>query len=41
MILPYIVYFVISKKEAEEQILNAQYFYDRVEEYVTAQIKQV
>ena len=34
-------YFVISKKEVEEQVLNAQYFYDRVEEFVTAQIKQV
>ena len=32
-------YFVISKKEVEEQISNAQYFYDRVEEYVVAQIK--
>ena len=32
-------YFVISKIEVEEQILNAQYFYDRVEEYVVAQIK--
>lgn len=34
-------YFVISKKEVEEQVLNSQYFYDRVEEYVAAQIKQV
>lgn len=32
-------YFVISKKEVEEQILNAQYFCDRVEEYVVTQIK--
>lgn len=32
-------YFVISKREVEEQILNAQYFYDRVEEYVVTQIK--
>ena len=32
-------YFVISKKEVEEQILNAQYFCDKVEEYVVAQIK--
>lgn len=32
-------YFVISKKEVEEQISNAQYFYDRVEEYVVAKIK--
>lgn len=32
-------YFVISKKEVEEQISNAQYFYDRVEEHVVAQIK--
>ena len=34
-------YFVISKKEVEEQVINAQYFYDRVEEYVTAQIKHI
>ncbi len=33
-------YFVISKKEVEEQILNARYFYDKVEKYVTAQTKQ-
>lgn len=32
-------YFVISKKEVEEQVLNAQYFYEKVEEYVIAQIK--
>ena len=32
-------YFVISKREVEEQISNAQYFYDRVEEYVVTQIK--
>ena len=32
-------YFVISKKEVEEQRSNAQYFYDRVEEHVVAQIK--
>lgn len=32
-------YFVISKKEVEEQISNARYFYDRVEEHVVAQIK--
>lgn len=32
-------YFVISKKEVEEQILNTQYFYDRVEEYVVSKIK--
>lgn len=31
--------FVISKKEVGEQISNAQYFYDRVEGYVVAQIK--
>lgn len=29
-------YFVISKKEVEEQRSNAQYFYDRVEEHVVA-----
>ncbi len=34
-------YFVISKKEVEEQVLSAQYFYDRVEEYVAAQIEHV
>ena len=33
-------YFVISKKEVEEQILNARYFYDKVEKYVIAQTKQ-
>lgn len=32
-------YFVISKKEVEEQISNARYFYEKVEEYVLAQIK--
>lgn len=32
-------YFVISKKEVEEQILNAQYFYDKVKEYVVGKIK--
>ena len=32
-------YFVISKKEVEEQRSNAQYFYDRVEEHVVVQIK--
>lgn len=32
-------YIVISKKEVEEQVENAQYFYGRVEEYVAAQIK--
>lgn len=31
-------YFVISKKEVEEQVTNAQYFYDRVEEYVVATV---
>lgn len=34
-------YFVISKKEVEEQVLSAQCFYDRVEEYVAAQIEHV
>ncbi len=34
-------YFVILKKEVEEQVINVQYFYDRVEEYVTAQIKHI
>lgn len=34
-------YFVISKKEVEEQVSNAQYFYEKVEEYVMAQIKEV
>jgi uncharacterized protein (UPF0332 family) len=33
-------YFVISKREVEEQIANAQYFYDKVEEYVIRQIKE-
>lgn len=32
-------YFVISKKEVEEQMLNAQYFYDKVKEYVVGKIK--
>lgn len=32
-------FFVISKKEVDEQISNAQYFYDSVEEYVVAKIK--
>lgn len=32
-------YFVISKKEVEEQMLNAQYFYDKVKEYVAGKIK--
>lgn len=32
-------YFFISKKEVEEQVLNAQYFYEKVEDYVVAQIQ--
>lgn len=33
-------YFVISKKEVEEQIENAQYFYEQVEGYVVSKIKE-
>lgn len=32
-------YFVISRKEVEEQIENARYFYEQVEEYVIKTIK--
>ena len=34
-------YFVISKKEVEEQIANARYFYEKVEMYVLTQIKNI
>lgn len=34
-------YFVISKKEVEEQIENARYFYEKVEMYVLTQIKNI
>lgn len=33
-------YFVISKREVLEQIDNAQYFYEKVEEYVVRMIKE-
>lgn len=33
-------YFAISKKEVEEQVTNAQYFYDKVKEYVIEQTKE-
>lgn len=33
-------YFVISKREVERQIENAQYFYEKVEEYVVKLIKE-
>lgn len=33
-------YFLISKKEVIEQIENAQYFYDKVEEYVINTIRE-
>lgn len=31
-------FFVISQKEVEEQMLNAQYFYDKVREYAVGKI---
>lgn len=33
-------YFAISKKEVEEQVSNAQYFYDNVKTYVMEQTKE-